>query len=71
MEGNKQNWLVTNEDLDSMYSKYCTGEITLVRWRKQDSEASVSRRKEREEEVDTVFEYLEEKHGNKFDTPKL
>ena len=62
-------WLVTNEDLDSMYSKYCTGEIAL--WcdgrqsdrsgeeahskQKRDSEASASRRQENKEEVDTVF----------------
>jgi len=80
-------WLVTNEDLASMYSKYRTGEITL--WcdgrqsdrdrigeevrskRKRDSEANVSRRQEREEEVDTVFKDLKEKHGNKFDIPRL
>ena len=56
-------WLVTNKDLESMYSKYRTGEITLwcdgrsdrdrsgeeVRSKqKRDSEASVSRRQERE-----------------------
>jgi len=68
-------WLVTNEDLASMYSKYRTGEITL--WcdgrqsdrdrigevrskRKRDSEANVSRRQEREEEVGTVFKDLKE-----------
>ena len=80
-------WLVTNEDLACMYSKYRTGEITL--WcdgrqsdrdrigeevrskRKRDSEANVSRRQEREEEVDTVFKDLKEKHGSKFDTPRL
>ena len=78
-------WLVTDEDLDSMYSKYRTGEITL--WcdgrqsdrsgeevrskRKRDSEASASRRQEKEEEVDTVFKDLKEKHGNNFDTPRL
>jgi len=80
-------WLVTNEDLACMYSKYRTGEITL--WcdgrqsdrdrigeevrskRKRDSEANVSRRQEREEEVDTVFKDLKEIHGSKFDTPRL
>ena len=56
-------WLVTNKDLESMYSKYRTGEITLwcdgrsdrdrsgeeVRSKqKRDSEASASRRQERE-----------------------
>jgi len=77
-------WLVTDEDLDSIYSKYRTGEIML--WcdgrqsdrsgevcskRKRDSKASASRQQEEEEEVDTVYEDLKEKHGNNFDTPRL
>ena len=39
--------------------------------RKRDSKASAPRRQEKEEEVDTVYEDLKEKHGNKFDTPRL
>ena len=72
-------WLVTNEDLDLMCSKYRTGEITLrcdgrqsdrsreevCSKRKRDSEASASRQQE-EEEVDTVFKDLKEKHHNNF-----
>ena len=80
-------WLVTREDLESMYSKYRTGEITL--WcdgrqsdrdrngeevrskRKRDSEANVSKRQEKEEEVESVYKDLKEKHGSKYDTPRL
>ena len=78
-------WLVAREDFLTMYKKYPKGEITL--WcdgrrdeeedvstsrkrRKRDGEGA-SRRQEKEEEVDDVFKQLKEKHGDKYDTPRL
>ena len=78
-------WLVTTDDLDSMYMRYQKGgPITL--WcdgksresreedhrgkRKRDNVVEVGRRQEREE-VESVYKELQEKHGKKFDTPRL
>ena len=79
-------WLMSKEDFATMYVKYPKGEITLWcdgrsdegsdgctdsrKKRKKDREAS-SKRQEKEDEVDDVFMQLKEKHGSKFDTPKL
>ena len=83
-EGRQQTklWLVTNDDLKSMYSKYPEGDVTL--WcdgrldgqeegrsgRKRDSRTD-SKRLEKEDYVDEVYKDLKDKHGEKYDTPKL
>lgn len=77
-------WLFATDDLQTMYQKYKGGQISL--WcdgrlasenseergpkRKKDSESS-TRRQEKEENVESVYKELLEKHGKKFDTPKL
>lgn len=77
-------WLCSSRDLEAMYHKYPTGEITL--WcdscsdegtghskRKRDDTSSTapSKRQKKEEEVDSIFKELKEKHGSKYDTPRL
>ena len=74
-------WLVTSDDLQSMYMKYSRGEIMLWcdgrgipvdeaesvgRSKRKRDEAGTSRRQEREEEVDTVYKELEDKHADKY-----
>ena len=71
--------------MDTMYVRYPKGEITL--WcdgrseegtndtssrkkHKKDGETS-TKRQEKEDEVDDIFMQLKEKHGTKFDTPRL
>ena len=78
-------WLVTNDDLKSMYSKYPEGDVTL--WcdgRSADDREEVcecsgrkrgshtdSKRQEKEDYVDEIYKDLKDKHGEKYDTPKL
>ena len=78
-------WQCSNKDLEAMYRKHPTGEITL--WcdgctaadkdttgrnkRKDDSSGGPSKSQKKEEGVDSVFKELKEKHGSKFDTPHL
>ena len=80
-------WLCSSSDLEAMYRKHPTGEITL--WcdgrisdieeeamgcgkrKRGDQSTGSSKRQKKEEEVDSVFEELKEKHGAMFDTPRL
>ena len=73
-------WLVTNDDLKSMYCKYPEGELVL--WcdgRTDDDEPhersgrkrETSKRQEKEGYVEEVYKDLKEKHSDKFDNPKL
>ena len=70
-------WIVSNEDLTSMYEKYPKGEIIL--WcegrtelmNEEKSRNSKRKREEKEEEVEKVFQELKEKHDKKYDTPRL
>ena len=75
-------WLVDRQDFSTMYKKYPKGEISL--WcdsqsdedgagsrKKRKGEEGSSKRQEREEEVDDIFKQLKEKHGDKYDTPRL
>ena len=77
-------WLGTNEDFAIMYKKYPKGEITLwcdgcteeeedvcgsKKMRKKDTGSS--KRQEKEADVDDVFTQLKEKHGQKYELPKL
>ena len=79
-------WLCSNKDLEAMYRKHPTGEITLWcdgctaadedttgrnKHKKDDSSGGPSKRQKKEEGVDSVFKELKEKHGNKFDTLHL
>lgn len=82
----KKRWLFSQDDLSAMYQCFKDGgEITLwcdarnpvseqsessVRKRKQDH-PTISQRQEKEEQVDTVYSDLKEKHGNKYDNPKM
>ena len=67
-----------------MYAKYCGGEVTV--WcdgrgenpesdsrskRKRGAESAGTSRRQKEEEVETIFKDLKDKHGNKYNTPKL
>ena len=77
-------WLVTREDFTTMYQKYPKGEVVLWcdarcdddddagnrRKRKKDGE-TLTKRQEKEEEVDDIFRQLKERHGEKFDIPRL
>ena len=67
-----------------MYHKYPSGEIALwcdgctnedstgcKKRKRDDSSSGHSKRQKREEEVDTVFDQLKEKHGSKYNTPHL
>ena len=76
-------WLVTREDFSTMYGKYPKGEITLWCDGRTEQEDDISGRKkrkrdevssklqEKEDEVDDIFKQLKEKHGEKYDTPRL
>ena len=85
-EGRQQSkmWLVTKEDLDSMYTKHPNGDFTF--WcdgrycesetvedgrGKRKRDLAGSKRQEREEEVYSLFKDLKEKHGSSYETPKL
>ena len=85
-EGRQQSkmWLVTKEDLDSMYMKHPSGDLTF--WcdgrycesetvedgrGKRKRDLAGSKRQEREEQVDSLFKDLKEKHGSSYETPKL
>ena len=71
----------TDKDLDMMYEKCPSGEITLwcegspsedsVKRKRDDLSVGSSKRQKREEEVDSVFEELKQKHGAKYDVPRL
>lgn len=79
-------WLMSREDFTTMYVKYPKGEITLWcdgrsddggvdqascrKKRKKEGDGS-TKRQDKEDEVDDVFLQLKEKHGQKFDTPRL
>ena len=73
-------WLVTNDDLKSMYSKYPEGEGTLWCDGRSDEEEvrersgrkrDASKQQEKEAYVDEIYKDLKDKHGEKYDTPKL
>ncbi len=80
-DGQTKIWLVTTEDVKSMYNKYskggqitiwCDGKSLDNRKRKRDNgEAATGRRVEKENEVDDVYKELKTKHGDKYETPKL
>ena len=72
--------LYNDNDLDIMYKK-CPGEITLwcegspgdesLKRKREDHSVGSSKRQKKEEEVDSIFQDLKEKHGAKYDTPRL
>ena len=73
-------WLVTSDDLKSMYTKFSGGQLTL--WcdgkseegknkRKRDNTDMDTKRQEKEEDVDCIYKDLKGRHEGKFDTPKL
>ena len=84
-QGSQKICLVTSEDLNSMYSKYTQGGITLwcdgriatetISSRNISSvdkrKRSSSSREQTEEEIDDIFYELKEKHISKYETPKL
>jgi len=74
----------SDEDLQAMYKKYPSGEITL--WcdgavqetsanagkkRKREETSFTSKFHEREKEVEEVYKELVKKHSDSYDTPKL
>ena len=84
-DGSQQSktWLVTKDDLEALYEKYpnggnvslwCDGKSTdTVSKRKKDSESQpgTSYRQGKEEQVETTYAELHEKHGSKYDPPRL
>ena len=79
-EGKQQAkiWLVSKEDLEMMYSNHSKGDITL--WcdgretgakRKPETESYATNCQEKEDEVDEFYKTFKEKHGSKYDVPKL
>ena len=76
-------WLCSPSDLEAMYKKYPSGEITL--WcdayvdeeltcgkrKREDSSNNPSKRQKKEDDVDSVFKQLKEKHDTEFSTPQL
>ena len=82
----KKRWLCCQEDVEAMYKSFGNkAEITLwwdaksiprdkeqtnARKRKQDS-ICTSKRQGKEDQVDTTFLDLKEKHGDKYGNPKL
>ena len=86
-DGSQQakTWLVSSDDLETMYQKYPKGgnimfwcdaksaesESTHTQKRKRDAKDGPGRRQEREEEVESTYKELVEKHSGKFDTPRL
>ena len=89
-DGSQQakTWLITSDDLETMYQKYpkggnimfwCDGRLTEsesahAQKRKRDTKdgsGGSTKRQEREEEVDSTYKELVEKHSGKYDTPKL
>ena len=80
-EGKQQAkiWLVSKEDLEMMYSNHskgdiilwCDGRETRTKRKREKENHSVSARQEKEDEVDEVYKTLKEKHGSKYEVPKL
>ncbi len=89
-DGSQQakTWLVTSDDLQTMYKKYpkggnvslwcdgrsaekCDSAHAQKRKRDVDSSSSGTSRQEKEEEVESAYKELLEKHGSKYDTPRL
>lgn len=75
-------WLYTAEDLKAMYSKHpnggfislwCDGNYTEVNHKKRRAEGpdQSTYRQLKEEETDSVFKELREKHTANYDTPRL
>ena len=74
-------WLCSNSDLEAMHPRgettlWCNGHISgteeevmgFSKHKRDDPATGSSKRQKKEEEVDSI---LKEKHGNKFDTPRL
>ena len=84
-DGNQQakTWLVTKDDLDALYTKYPNGENVALwcdgrstdsapkRKRDLDSQPGSSYRQGKEEEAEAIYAELREKHGSKYDAPRL
>ena len=84
-DGSQQakTWLVTRDDLDALYKKYpnggnvslwCDGRSTdsvPKRKRDLDSQPGSSYRQGKEEETEKTYMELREKHGSKYDAPRL
>ena len=71
-------WLVTNDDLKSMYCKYPEGELILWCDGRTDDDEQRERSgrkretsKQQDVDVDEVYKDVKEKHGEKYDTRKL
>lgn len=79
-----KKWLVTNQDLDAMYSYFigkpcvnlwCDGKVVeeeeeeeIVPRKKQKRE---TKRSEREEQLEDVFQQLKRRHGDEYSGPQL
>lgn len=74
-EGNSKKWLVVSEDLAMMYSKCNKNEVSL--WcdgttRKRKNRESGSRRQEKEDEVESIYQELVTQHdGDAYSKPQL
>ena len=81
-----KRWVVTEEDLDVMYEKFTSGEIFLwcvgkepekhdedvsSKGKKRKYESTVTKRQEKEDELDGIYQDLQQKHGNLYSGPQL
>ena len=87
LDGSQQAkvWLYTTEDLTAMYRKYpkggainlwCEGNYDLAdgggnKRKRGDAAEQSSHRKAKEDENESIFKDLHEKHSGKYDTPRL
>ena len=66
--------LITSEDLNAMYLQHPTGSITLWcegRAKEEEKRKRPRARFEKEEDVESTFISLQDKHGEEYDTPRL
>ena len=75
-QNHSQIWLVTREDFSTMYGKVPKrGDYLVVQWSRVSErsarEMKFHQRDRKEDEVDDIYKELKEKHGEKYDTPRL
>lgn len=72
-------WIVSNKDLNAMYSKFASEVLFWVQSVEEENNDSddnenqrkKTRRQEKEEEVEAVFQNLQKKHGEEYSVPQL
>ena len=80
-----KRWIATQEDLTAMYARFSPGneiflwcigkeeeeeELSHQHGVKRKSDGAVNKRQAREDELDSIYDRLKEKHGDMYSTPK-